>query len=93
MVPQPSVARYWAIVVVKPPELEKMAIEPLMQRLVRMVAAERAADAHAVPGIGHAKTIGAEDIDAVGLAHGTDLARIVHRDLFRDDHDLLSDRD
>ena len=29
VVPQPSVERYCAIVVVKPPELEKIAIEPL----------------------------------------------------------------
>ena len=27
--PQPAVARYWAIVVVKPPELEKIATDPL----------------------------------------------------------------
>ena len=28
VVPQPSVARYWAMVVVKPPEFEKIATEP-----------------------------------------------------------------
>ena len=30
VVPQPAVPRYCAIVVVKPPELEKIAIEPLI---------------------------------------------------------------
>jgi hypothetical protein len=29
VVPQPSVARYWAIVVVKPPEFDRIAIDPL----------------------------------------------------------------
>ena len=83
MVPQPAVARYWAIVVVKLPEFEKIAIGALDERLVRLIAAERAADAHAVPGVGHAEAIGAEDVDAVGLADRTDLARIMNRDLSR----------
>ena len=37
----------------------------LAQGLRRRVAAERAADAHLVPGVGHAQAVGAEDVDAV----------------------------
>ena len=89
VVPQPSVARYCAIVVVKPPEFEKIAIEPLSSDSSGMIAAERAADAHPVPGVRDAEAVGAEDVDAVRLAERADLARIVHRDLLGDDDDLL----
>ena len=58
------------------------------QRVAGLVAAERAADAHLVPRVGHAQAVGAEDVDAVLLAHGADLARVVHRDLLGDDEDL-----
>ena len=65
----------------------------LEQGLARIVAAQRTADPHPVPGVGHAQAVGAEDIDAVGLADGADLARIVDRDLLGDDDDLLEVRD
>ena len=65
----------------------------LEQGLARIVAAQRAADPHPVPGVGHAQAVGAEDVDAVGLAHGADLARVVDRDLLGDDDDLLAARD
>ena len=74
---------------VKLPELEKMAIEPFLQRLARTVAAERAADADLVPGVRHAEAVAAEDVDAVLLPHRADLARVVHRHLLGDDEDLL----
>ena len=90
--PQPSVARYWAIVVVKLPELENRATEPLISASSGTVAAERPAEAHAVPGIGHAEAVGAEDVDADALADGADLARIMHRDFFGDDDDLAQVR-
>ena len=61
---------------------------PFAQRLRGSVAAERAADAHFVPCVGHAKAIAAEDIDAVLLTHRAYLARIVHRQLLRDDENL-----
>ena len=61
----------------------------LTQRFLRFIAAERAADAHLVPGVGNAQAVGAEDIDAVGLADGADLARVVDRDLLGDDDDLF----
>ena len=61
----------------------------LEQGLAGIVAAQRAADPDPVPGVGHAQTVGAEDVDAVGLAHGADLARVVDRDLLGDDDDLL----
>ena len=64
----------------------------LQQRLVRVVAAERAADAHAVPRIGHAQAVAADHVDAGALRHRADLARVVHRDLLGDDDDLLQPR-
>ncbi len=89
VVPQPAVARYWAIVVVKLPEFERIAIEPFFSGLLGMVTAERAADPHPVPGIGDAEPVRAKDVDAVGLPDGADLAGVVHRDLLGDDDDLL----
>jgi len=62
---------------------------PFAQRLVGTIAAERAANAHAVPRIGDTETIPTEDVDAVLLAHSAYLARIVHGEFFRDDEDLL----
>ena len=56
------------MVVVKPPELEKIATDPLSSDFLRVVAAQRAADAHAVPGVGHAEAVAADDVDAVRLA-------------------------
>ena len=61
----------------------------LAQRVGRVVAAERAADANALPRIDHAQAVGAEDVDARLLAHRADLARIVHRDFLGDDENLL----
>ena len=61
----------------------------LEQRFAGIVAAERAADAHPVPGVRDPQAVAAEDVDPVHLADGTDLARIVHRDLLGDDDDLL----
>ena len=61
----------------------------LEQGLAGIVAAQRAADPHPVPGVGDAQAVGAEDVDAVGLADGADLARVVDRDLLGDDDDLL----
>ena len=92
MVPHPSVPRYWAMVVVNPPEFEKMAIDPLSSASSGIVAAERAADAHAVPGIRNPETVGAKYVDAVGLADRPDLARVMHRDFFGDHDDLLEVR-
>ncbi len=92
VVPQPAMRKYVAIVVVKLPELENMAIEPLRKRLLGTVATECAADAHAVPGVSHAKTVAAEDVDAVGLPHGADLARVAHGELLGDDEDLFQVR-
>ena len=92
VVPQPSVARYCAIVVVKPPEFEKMAIEPLSSDFLGVVAAERAADADAIPGIRDAEAVSAENIDAVRLADGTNFARVMHRDFLGDHHDFLQRR-
>src|SRR5207249_9932311 len=43
------------------------------------------ANAHAMPGVGHAETVAAEDVDPILLAHRADLARIVDRKLLRDD--------
>src|SRR5262249_6810537 len=53
-----------------------------------IVAAECAADANAVPGIGYTQAIAAEDVDAVLLAHRANLARVVNRKLFGDDENL-----
>ena len=64
----------------------------LEQGLARIVAAQRPADPDPVPGIRHAQPVGTEDVDAVLLAHGADLARIVDRDLLADDDDLLEIR-
>jgi hypothetical protein len=89
VVPQPSVARYCAIVVVKTAGIRKDRDRAFNQRFLGKVASERTADSDAIPGIRDAETIGAENIDAVRLAERTDLARIVHRDLFGDDHDLV----
>ena len=89
MVPQPAVARYWAIVVVKLPEFEKIAIEPL-SRLSAGLSPPSAppirtrCQLSAMP-----EPVGAEDVDAVRLADGADLARVVDRDLLGDDDDLL----
>ena len=63
--PQPAVRRYCAIVVVKPPEFEKIATEPCSSVSSGMVAAERAADAHAAPRVGDAEAVAADDVDAV----------------------------
>jgi len=62
---------------------------PLEQNFLGIVPAERAADADPIPGIGHAQAVGAEYVDAVGLAERADLARVMHRDLLGDHHDLL----
>ncbi len=63
-----------------------------LERIAWRVSSERTADAHAVPGVGHAQAIGAEDVDPCLLAHGADLARVMHRDLLGDDEDLLEVR-
>ena len=78
------------MVVVKPPELEKIATEPLSSDSSGMVAAERAADPHPLPRIRHAEAVAADDVDAVRLRHRADLARVVHRDLLGDDDDLAA---
>ena len=64
----------------------------LDQHFLGVVAPERAADADAVPGVRHPKAVPAEDVDAVRLAEGTDLARVVHRALLGREHDLAKVR-
>ena len=59
------------------------------QRLLGVVAAERAADPHPVPGVGDPEAVAADDVDAVRLRHRPDLAGVVHGDLLGDDDDLL----
>ena len=59
------------------------------QRFLGKVAAKRATNADAIPGIRDAEAIGPENIDAVRLAERTDLARIMHRDFLGDDDDFL----
>ena len=76
------------MVVVKPPELDRIAIEPFFERVARAVAAQRAADAHLIPRIGHAQAVAAEDVDAARLRHGADLARVVHAHLLGRNEDL-----
>ena len=61
----------------------------LAQGLGRTVSAEGAADTDLVPGVRNAEAVAAEDVDAVLLAQGADLARVVHRQLLGDDEDLL----
>src|SRR5438552_19128879 len=92
VVPQPSVARYWAMVVVNPPELEKIATEPLSRTSSGLSPPSAPPIRTRFLGIGDTETVGAEDIDAVGLAERPDLARVVHRDLLGDHHDLLEIR-
>ena len=75
--------------VVKLPEFEKIAIEPLRSASAGIVAAERPADADLVPGVRHAEAVAAEDVDPVLLPHRADLARVVHRQLLGHDEDLL----
>ena len=58
------------------------------QRLLGVIAAERAADTHPVPGIRDPQAVAADDIDPVGLGDGADLARVMDRDLLGDDDDL-----
>ena len=64
----------------------------LEQGLARIVAAQRPADPHPVPGVGDAEAVGAQDVDAPRLAKRPDLAAVVHRDLLGDDDDLLEIR-
>ncbi len=90
--PQPAMRRYVAMVVVKLPELEKIAIEPLRSASPGLSPPSAPPmrtwfQASATP-----EAVGAEDVDAVLLAHGADLARVVHRDLLGDDEDLLEVR-
>ena len=65
----------------------------LDQHFFWVIAAKCPTDADAVPAVGHAEAIRAEDIDAVSLTERTDLARVMDGDLLRDDDDLLADRD
>ena len=65
---------------------------PLEQHFLRVVAAQGSADAHPVPGIRDPETVCAQDIDAIGLAERANLARVMHRDLLRDHHDLAQVR-
>ena len=60
----------------------------LLQCLGRVVSAKRAADTHAIPGIGHAETVAPENVDAVVLAKGANFARVMHGKLFGDDEYL-----
>ena len=62
---------------------------PFDKRFIRMVAAKCAANSNAVPAVGHAQTVAAENVDAVGLAERTDFTRVVDCDLLGDDDDLL----
>src|SRR5262249_42727602 len=64
----------------------------LEQYFLGIVPAERAADAHPIPGIRDAQAVGAEYVDAVCLAQRPDLARVVHRDFLGNHHDLLEFR-
>ena len=80
------------MVVVKPPGVREHRHRALQQRLCRMVAAQRAADAHPAPRVGHAQAVAADHVDARALRHRADLARVVHRDLLGDDDDLLQAR-
>ncbi len=54
-----------------------------------MIAAQRAADPHTVPGIRNAEAVGAKYVDAVRLANRPDLARVMHRDFLGDHDDLF----
>ena len=80
------------MVVVKPSGVREDRDGALQQRFVRMVAAQRAADAHTVPGVRNAEAVAAEYVDAVRLANRPDLARVVHRDFLGDHDDLLRAR-
>ena len=77
------------MVVVKPPEFEKIAIEPLSSTSSGLSPPSAPPMRTRFQRIRHAEAIGAEDVDAVRLAERADLARIVHRDFLGDDDDLL----
>ena len=76
------------MVVVKPPELEKIAIDPLSSTSSGL-SPPSAPPMRTRFRIRHPEAIGAENVDPVGLAERADLARIMHRDLLGDHHDLL----
>ena len=59
------------------------------QRLGGTVASQRASNAHLVPGVSDTQAVAAEDVDAVLLPQGANLARVVHGELFRDDVNLF----
>ena len=88
VVPHPSVARYWAIVVVKPPELEKSATEPLINTSSGL-SPPSAPPIRTRFQIRHAQRIRPKNIDAIGLTQSSNFARIVDGDFFRHHHDLF----
>src|SRR6516165_11445893 len=61
----------------------------LEQHLFGIVAAERAADSHAIPRICHAQAIGSENIDSIDLAQSSNLACVMDGDFLCDHHDLF----
>ena len=62
---------------------------PATQCLFGTVAAQCPADAHMLPGIGHAQAVATKDIYAVSLAHRTNLAGIMHSQLLGDNEDFF----
>ena len=86
-VPQPAVARYWAIVVVKLPEFENSATEPCFGELPddRRRARRRSARDSRKMGNTEASTHRTCRCRRSGRSRGL----AMHRDLLGDDHDLL----
>ena len=90
--PQPAVPRYWAIVVVKPPEFEKIATEPLSSDSSGWSPPSAPPMRTRFHEFGDPEAVAADDVDAVRLRHRPDLARVVHGDLLGDDDDLAQAR-
>ena len=80
------------MVVVKPPEFEKIATVPCSSVSSGWSPPSAPPMRVAAPGVGDAQAVAADDVDARALRHRADLARIVHRDLLGHDDDLAQPR-
>ena len=73
---------------VKPPEFEKIATEPLISDLSGWSPPSAPPIRTRFQRVRHAEAVAADDVDAVRLRHRPDFAGVVHRDLLGDDDDL-----